>query len=256
MRGVGAAVAGWLWLAPALALASAPPPDTQNQALLQAIQLYDNLEFDAAAQKLAQAAQSSTNPHDDVLIHTYQGIVEFQRNHKDAAAQDFKVALSLDLAAQLPADVSPKIRALWERVRLGLPKARPVDAPVDATPEPKVAPTPDARPDVKPAAKPDLTPTDGAKATEVPPSFFARHPVPTPAWVTLGAGGALALAGVGVGLLAHNSGLQAQQEPFQRDAAVDLARARNQQVLANVLLGAGLAGVIGFGALVMDSHAP
>lgn len=211
-----------------------------NTYINAGIRLYNSLQFDDALAAFRKAEKFSNDPASDVLIHTYEGIVEAQSNDSEQAERDFHVALSLDPSARLPGDVSPKILAVWERVR----------AEVKSLHAPEVAPNPPpARPQVAAPSAP-ATASTPPPALAAPPPAFVAPPSAIEAhrttgghgrlrWAMLATGAGLVAAGAVLGVLAHAKAGASATERYSLDSYNDGRVATGEAVAAYSALGAG-----------------
>jgi len=210
----------------------------KNPFLKAGIRLYNELEFSSALEQLKKAESYNGNSvSEDVLVHIYEGIVQYESNNKDAAESEFKTALALNLKAQLPKNVSPKISALFEKVRTELSKEVEVVAPPPA--------------DV-PKADATTTPANSnANASNAITATVKKEPdgPPVAPWIALGVGVVAAGAGTYFALHAHSLGGQAQTDPFQSDADSALSSAKTSATISYVSFGVAAAAVATFATL-------
>jgi hypothetical protein len=259
---VASALAGLLVAGSAGASSTPSTTTTENTYLTAALRLYNDLEFSSALDQFRKAEKYSSGPSDDVVIHTYEGMIEFEDGKNQEAEADFKVALSLNLAAELPAGTSPKTRELWERVRGDL-KAQRVALPPGAT-EAVDGGAPDAgapdagapdggelAPDLR--AVPEVRAENGVTAK--PPASPSPFAVPSsmPGFLVAGGGALLMIAGGVLGGIANATGNNAQSDQFQSDANNDLNTANQQAGISYALLGVG-AVAIGGGTALLVMH--
>jgi len=203
---------------------------TKNPFLKAGIRLYNDLEFNAALEQLHRAESYPGNTLDDaVLVHTYEGIVQFESNNRPAAETEFSTALALDLNAQLPQNVSPKISDAFEAMRTKLQKEKVVVAP----PQPDGSRTGVTHP-------PDATnpPAGGLTASTVKPQTSKSQVAP---WVLLGSAAVLGGVGTVFAVHARGQGTDAQNAAFQDEADASLSGAKGSAVVAYVALGAAVA---------------
>ncbi|MBJ6764873.1 hypothetical protein JGU66_29260 [Myxococcaceae bacterium JPH2] len=199
-------------LAPALTRAEV----SQNvQAyLLSTSRLIEDLEYERALEQINRAKRVAQGPDDDVALSLYEGVVlaELGRGKQEQANAAFKAALFLRPEAQLPVQVSPKLRMLFEDVR------RQVQAELAKTP-PKPPPPPP------------------------PPPSTLRSKALIPAI----AGGALAVAGGVSWGLAHGEKAKLRNGDSSirtnQDVTAVASRGRNLQTVGVGLLTVGVVGL-------------
>jgi tetratricopeptide (TPR) repeat protein len=203
------AILAGFWLAPGAARA-------ENPYLEQAVQSYENFEYEEALRILQQAVEVPGATKEELAkVHLYMGLVRFTLGDPAQAEKEFKKAIGLNYQIKPPPDTSPKIVSEFQRIKKTIPP-----------PEAKKPPN-----GIKP-------PGDGGGIVIV-------KPLPTPprkrvwTWVVLGVG-AGALVGGGVfGYLASSAKADFDKEPYA-DKANDLKNsAESQALLANILFGAG-----------------
>ncbi len=224
-------LAALLLASPRRSRADAPSPRAEPSPaatyIAGGVRLYEALEFTAALETFKKAERLSVTPSDDVLIHTYEGMIQGSLSTSEAAISDFRVALSLNPHAELPAGTSPKLRAVWEQVR------REVVARSDV---PAVAPPPSASASLAPrSANPAVT-VHGSAGPSMPS-------VTIPEIALAGSGVLLTSVGIVVGLVAHTTGRLAANDTFQDNATSDLHSADEQQAAAAVLISVGVAAI-------------
>ena len=191
-----------------------------NPYLKQAIQSYENFEYEEALRILQQAVEVPDSTKDELAkVHLYMGLVRFTLGDPAQAEKDFKKAIGLNYQIKPPADTSPKIVSEFQRVKKTIPP-----------------------PEVK-----DPPPGGGAPPPGGGPIIV--KPLPTPprkrvwTWVVLGVG-AGALVGGGVfGYLASSAKADFDKQEWA-DKADDLKNtAESRALLANILFGVGGAGM-------------
>lgn len=77
--------------------------------------LYEGLQYERALEQLARARKSSGGPDDDLRIALWEGVLLAERGATEQALAAFLTAASLELDAELPVEVSPKVAALFRR---------------------------------------------------------------------------------------------------------------------------------------------
>lgn len=267
----------------ALALASttrAAARELPDQAK-RGVKLLNDLE-DRRAIAAFQAAlrDKSLDVPTRARILCYVGLAREDLGDTRGGRAAFVEALELDREAELPREASPKLRAMFARLRTEVrPRHRSPPAAVTEAPPPPpppiVEPKPAERPAPPPAAKPAPPPAGekvaaaptpeaqraaekpiaAAEAVEQPaarPGFFSRQ---WPGVVVLGAAGASLVVGLGAGLAARDaeSRMHALESPNctsclateigrQYDSAE--IRARNANIMYGVSGGLALVGGI------------
>lgn len=200
-----AILAGWL-IAPG-------PARAGNPRLEQAIQSYENFEYEEALRALQEAVEvPDTGKEELARVYLYMGLVRFTLGDAAQAEKDFKKAVNLNYKIKPPADTSPKIISEFQRIK-------------------KTVPPPELK-----------KPPGGGGITII-------KPLPPPprkrvwTWVVLGVG-AGALVGGGVfGYLASSAKAEFDKEQWG-DTANDLKNtAESRALIANILFGVGGAGM-------------
>ncbi|MBS2032887.1 MAG: hypothetical protein JST54_33750 [Deltaproteobacteria bacterium] len=213
----------------------------KNPFLKAGIRLYNELEFASALEQLKKAESYPGNSvGEDVLVHVYEGIVQYESNNKDGAETEFKTALALNIKAQLPKNVSPKISALFEKVRTELAKEVEVVAPPPAD-VPKADNTP---------SNSSNTNASNAITQQVKP---APPGPPVAPWIALGVGVAAAGAGGYFALHARSLSNQAQTDAFQSDADAALSGAKTSATISYASFGVAAVAVATFATLFILS---
>jgi hypothetical protein len=89
-----------------------------NPYIPAALRLYEEIEYEEALQALDKAAKWPSNtPEDEVRIALLEGILRFELRQDERGVSAFRRALAIDLQAQSPVSVSPKIAEQLEQVR-------------------------------------------------------------------------------------------------------------------------------------------
>jgi len=191
----------------------------ENPYLKQAIQSYENFEYEEALRILQQAVEVPDSSKEELAkVYLYMGLVRFTLGDPAQAEKDFKKAVGLNYQIKPPADTSPKIVSEFQRIKKTIPP-----------------------PEVKGTGGGDQPPGGGG--------IVIVKPLPTPprkrvwTWVVLGVG-AGALVGGGVfGYLASSAKADFDKELYA-DKANDLKNtAESRALLANILFGVGGAGM-------------
>jgi tetratricopeptide (TPR) repeat protein len=96
-------------------LLAAPPPDGEppNPYLLQARELFEQLDFERCLVRLRQAFQWKSNTQDLRDIEVYGGLCSLNLGQRSEAEEHFKLALKLDPNCTLPELVTPKAVKLF-----------------------------------------------------------------------------------------------------------------------------------------------
>lgn len=108
-----------------LLVLAATPVLAQNaevkKYLNTAITLYENLEYEKALRQIKNARAKAAGPDDEARIALLEGVVLADMGREEALTA-FKTAFSVDLEAQLPVEVSPKVQAVAEKARASVRK--------------------------------------------------------------------------------------------------------------------------------------
>lgn len=110
-----------------------------NPYIPAALRLYEAIEYEEALQALDKAAKWTSNtPEDEVRIALLEGILRFELRQDERGVSAFRRALAIDLEAQPPISVSPKIAEQLELVRrkMRIEIAGPKDPIVPDPPQP------------------------------------------------------------------------------------------------------------------------
>jgi tetratricopeptide (TPR) repeat protein len=191
----------------------------KNPYLKQAIQSYENFEYEDALRILNQAVEVPDSTKEELAkVYLYMGLVRFTLGDPAQAEKDFKKAVGLNYKIKPPPDTSPKIVSEFQRIKKTVPP-----------------------PEVKDPGGGGKTPGGGG--------IGIVKPLPTPprkrvwTWVVLGVG-AGALVGGGVfGYLASSAKADFDKQQWA-DKADDLKNtAESRALLANILFGVGGAGM-------------
>ena len=208
--------------------------------LQQARVYYQGMEFEKCIARLEQAARWKNTPQELVEIELYNGLCKYNLGKSRDAEDHFQVALQLDREAKLPPYTSPKIEALYKKVKDRLPKPPPEKAEVAKAEEPKAQDAPVKtdllpRPEEKPSSQVDFTEAAPKKSYAVP--------------LALG-GAAVVAAGVGgyLGMRAKQLETSANAAHFESDAIAQGNQAKQNALFANV--GFGVAGAAATAALL------
>jgi tetratricopeptide (TPR) repeat protein len=85
-------------------------------------QMIENLKYENALKQLDKAKKVSKSADDDKEIALYEGVIWAEMGKGDKSEAAFKTALSMDLKAKLPFDVSPKVEKSFEKARANVEK--------------------------------------------------------------------------------------------------------------------------------------
>ncbi|HUB08838.1 MAG TPA: hypothetical protein VMB50_17655 [Myxococcales bacterium] len=243
----------------ALALSLAASGSARADALDAAKRFYHEFEYDSARVELLRAAELP-DPHRRAEAYLYLGLVDAIQGDDAGTLQNFRLGLALDPGLRLPSGLSPKITAVFERVR----------ADVGAVPEPHAGPPSPAPPPLEPPVAapappaptaPRSPPTEArsptaatSSATEAVPSAVAG-PAPRASHRGRWAAGALVVVGVAAASTALYFALQeaAAERSFhsatwQTDAAGFQSSANQDALAADILYASGaVLGLTGVG---------
>lgn len=207
-----------------------------SAVLLLAMSVVDDPRFVEAGQKIAAfdyegaltlldtLGAEVTTPEDRVVVLLSAGKARALLGDDGAARSAFEAALLLDRSAALSNDTSPKVRALFDDVRLHLPPPTPA-APA------------------APAA------TEAPAQVEAPATVAAVEPVPAAAegvhWLVPAVGAGVGLTGLVVGGIAgydtwSRAGVASAPSTSQVDAVSNINAANTSLIVASVAGGAGV----------------
>jgi tetratricopeptide (TPR) repeat protein len=201
-------------------LAASGEARAKNPYLQQAIQSYENFEYEEALRILQQAAEVPDSTKEELAkVHLYMGLVRFTLGDPVQAEKDFKKAIGLNYQIKPPPDTSPKIVSEFQRVKKTIPP-------------PEVKGTPGGG---------DQPPGGGGIVIVKPVPPTPRKRVWT--WVVLGVGAGALIGGGVFGYLASSAKADFDNQPWA-DKANDLKNtAESRALLANILFGVGGAGM-------------
>ncbi|WP_342377540.1 hypothetical protein NVS55_39565 [Myxococcus stipitatus] len=195
--------------------------------LLSIHRLIDDLAYERALEQIARAKKVSQGPEDDVAVSLYEGVVlaELSKGRQEDSEAAFKSALFLQPDAELPLNVSPKLKKRFEQVRAKVQKelARRGEYP-------KPPPPPELKQDEK---KDILTPP----TPPLPPPVVEKS-MRQRAWIPAVAGGALAAGGGVMWLLASSE--KAKLGPSSKLESQDEAEAVARRTRSMQSVGVGL----------------
>ncbi len=189
-----------------------------DAAMAKSVRLYNEAEWDAALRELSVAEKLAADDAERATVWLHQGVMHANVPNAEAAEAAWRRALELDAKQDLPLPVSPRVKALFEKVR-GTVKEKP-----------RLVPKEDQR-------------RAEAAALVQEPSRFPVVPV-----VCLGA--ALAAGGVGLGFtFAASSTYGASRSAPTEDERLALSqRAWTQSLVGNIAF--VTAGVAALAALI------
>lgn len=105
-----------------LALPALAASEDVRKYLRSATQMIETFKYDQALAQLKKAKQKSAGPEDDKEIALYEGVVLAEMGKADKSEAAFETALSLDLKASLPFEVSPKVDGIFKKARAKVEK--------------------------------------------------------------------------------------------------------------------------------------
>lgn len=217
------------------AISSAAAAETSskpNPYLAQAKVFHQGLQFEKCLKRLGQAPNWQSSVLEQAEVELYLGLCHFGLGHVADAEEHWAMALRVERSVALPPMQSPKVQALFNKVKSDMPAAVEVEADVE--------PAPSA---VAPKAV-ELIPAP----IEQPPAVTAE-PVREVRWVVpalLGAGAAAGLVlGLVQGVAAKSSETQANTAVFADDAARLGAQAQTHATVSTVAFSVGSALAVG-----------
>jgi len=232
-----------------LSLALAGPlfdSEPPNPYVLQAKELYEQLDFEKCMQRIKQAsAWKGSSVKDQRDVELYGALCAFNLGQRAEAAERFKLALRIDEDLELPEFVSPKAVKLFLYVKRKI--RQPTVAPMPDEDLPADAPTP-AKLEAKNAGR-ETEPAE--KPIEVKSPTGASKYVPA---ILLGVG-AVAFAGLAAGLGVNAKSLETQAREqrmamvFESEYLATRSAAQQNAMATNVLF--GIAGALAVAALVV-----
>jgi len=193
----------------------APPPDGEspNPYLLQARELFEQLDFERCLVRLKQASQWKSNTQDLRDIEVYAGLCALNLNARSEAEEHFKLALRIDPNCTLPELVTPKAVKLFTYLK------RASRGPVPPMPDEDLPGD-------------DDVPRSDRHIEVTTPSRLPVKPLP----IVLG-GASLAglIAGVALGAWAKGLEAQARAQAFESDYLALRGQAFGGATAANVV---------------------
>ncbi len=200
--------------------------------LREAQALYNSQDYEACLARIDQARKAPV-AGDEAQVEFVGALCSSQLGKFADAESFFRLALRIDKSLVLPGDVSPKIRATFEKARAAIEKEAPQPPQELVNDEPR-----------KPPADPKNPPAEPRPDLHVTPPGSASSSLSAPAWVAIGAGSSTAVAGaVGIifGVLASSAAASAASAPTDIAFGQRVAEARAQQTTANVAWGVAAA---------------
>jgi len=212
----------------------------QDPSFVEGTKLLKQLEYVRAIQAFEKAlAAPGSTAAQRAESHLQIGIARSGLTEYDAAEASFKRALTEDRTVTLPPHTSPKIKALFEKVRAELP---PPTTPAPTTAAPVLPPS------TSPIADESDTEEDLTKGPR-------RSSTNWPAWIALGAGVAAGGVGLAMGLMNRSEKSKAEDSSLYYSEAQDHAdSAASYGLAANVLFGLAGAAVVTSGVLFYLGH--
>jgi hypothetical protein len=235
---------------------------TSNPHTEWGLKFFHNLEYKRALEAFKQAREWKGNtPQDLAKIFIYEGITQCELMSMKKGRQSFRQALEHDPSVQLPKSTSPKIQALFKKVKSEKEKekpAPPTSAPTQPVPEPPAAagttqPAPStaapAAPDTRPEA--DEPPyTLHEPTVEKSPDSGTRSNWPS--WLSLGVGVAAGTTAIALGAISRDADEKSNDKTLSWDEAMDQHdRASSLALSANVLFAVAGAAMITSGILFL-----
>lgn len=210
-----------------LLLAAAPAARADNPYLVQGVEAYENFEYKQALDLLEQAAtHPGSSDEEKARVHLYLGFTRMTLGDRPMAERDFAKALQLDYHIELPQDLSPKIVAVFDKIK-------------ETIPPPAVEPPPDD-------TGGDGGVTGGGGGSGRPPEVVVRTRTGPRVWTWVLTGvGLAALAGGGTfGYLASSAKDDFDNEPYADEADKLRDTIDAHSLAANILFGVGGASLV------------
>jgi hypothetical protein len=206
----------------ALLLLAPVADDAPNPYLVQARELYEQLDFEKCLMRVKQAQGWKTTSTVDLRdVELYGGLCALNLGNRDEAVERFKLALRIDPNANLPELVSPKAVKLFTWVK------RNLRGPVPPMPDEDL---------------PEYTPLKADRPLEVTAAW--RFPVKPLPLVLAGVGLLGLVTGIALGAAAKGAEGQAQTLTFESDYLDARSRALGLSVGANVAYGLAAAAAV------------
>lgn len=212
----------------AVLVLSAPPASGLDAAKKH----HDAFEFDKCIKALERAPGAKLSQRERAEVELYFGLCRFNLGQDQRAASHFELALRLLPELELPAMTSPKIEAVWGRLKKEL-----LGTPQKTLPPPVVTPPPEKQP---------APPRETLPPPPPPPVATSRSfvlPI-----VLASAAAATCVAGVVFGLQANAASGEARTRTFQAQIIEANQRAAGMALGSNISW--GIAGALAVGAVV------
>ncbi|MCC6336568.1 MAG: hypothetical protein IT380_21595 [Myxococcales bacterium] len=227
-----------------------------------AITLYENLEYEKALKQLKKARPRAAGPDDEAKIGLLEGVVLADMGKEEEALTAFKTAFSIDLAAKLPVEVSPKVQAVVDKARenvrkmlaprLEAERLEAEKAEAARLAEEKAKADAAAKVEAERLAEQRRQEEEDRLKTQPPPAVVksSGSAMRSWSWAPLAVG--VASAGVATGLLVdasskHSALLNGTAPP--EDAAALRDAGKTEATLGYVFIGVAAAGVAGAGLM-------
>ncbi|MCP3102458.1 hypothetical protein LZ198_26650 [Myxococcus sp. K15C18031901] len=215
-----------------------------QRQLAEAIRLYEDLDYELALKQLQKASVLPHDASEAVSILLLQGIVKAELGRWEEAREDFHAALNLQLDAELPLHVSPKVAREFEAqrgtARAAVVAQKPKDVPTaKAEPRPVLVPPPATQP-AEPT-EPEWAPS----GSEGGGLALAGRRVPVLSMVLLGAGVAAGGVGTVFGLSSRSQVDEARAARTVPEVEDHHSKAQGSATAANVLFGTAVAAAVG-----------
>ena len=220
-------------LASCLFAAAAHAASTEPANYLQsALQAYERLDYEEALEQLQRAKATSPSTENMVRIGLMEGVVFANMGLWERSNLSFLDALHLDPQSELPVAVSPKLKQSFEELR--------VQARRDIQEKKKKEAE---------AARLEAERKRAESAAQSQPSFW--YSAREQAWIPAAAGAAVAVAGGISYAMSKRTANRLRDDPNPQNIDTTLALGRRQERLGVILMGVGLAGAAGAGALYL-----
>lgn len=212
----------------AVLVLSAPPPGGLDAAKKH----YDGFEFDKCIKALERAPGKKLAQRERAEVELYFGLCRFNLGQDQRAEAHFELALRLQPDLELPPMTSPKIEAVWSRLKHELQgPVKPVEKPVERPPDKPVEPV--------------VTPPVDLPPPPPPPASSRSFVLPI---VLAAAAAAACVPGAILGVQANGAVGEARTRTFQAQIVEANQRASGFALGANIAW--GVAGALAVGALV------
>lgn len=229
------------------------------------LKFFHNLEYKRALEAFKQAREWKGNtPQDLAKIYVYEGITQCELMWMKKGKKSFRRALEHDSSVQLPEVTSPKIKALFKKVKSEKENAEKPAAPKPAPTPPVPVPEPPAvAGSTQPAAPSPAAPAD--TSPKAPEPTRAPPPEPTveessisharsywPSWFSLGVGVVAGTTAIALGAISRNADEKSNDKSLSWDEAMTQHdRASSLALSANILFAVAGAAVLTSGILFL-----